>query len=353
MPLVAHPILRYNSPSSAPLLRFDPSRRNRFMDSLVSPRNARWPLGILILLWGVLLFAGRPVSPASETPAPFSLEIIPVVSSETLPRFFDEDLLREFILQEIPQLADALELDDTLAAARLLFEWAAASGDFSLNGRDLAQDALSVADLYFYTFRNDLAGMSCGGYGDYYSGVLSLFGIDSLNIGFGELPELTHVTVVIPLRVEGSWKFYLLDPTFGLSFTLRETGRLADYFDLIDDHAEGCFERWTPQQISLAAREFLSSDPLDSPDFDFVRKSDRYYVYHSPAYGFQSYLKTMKSELVRHGYDLNHSAFVQLQQTRLFNVLPYGPSALEASQSFIEEAVARNIPFGFPSLPHE
>lgn len=283
----------------------------------------------------------------STSPSSVRLAVLEVEAPLPQP---DNHALRELILIDIPNLAETLAADDTLAAALLLLEWAARTGDFAFDGKSLARNPQSLADLYYNYFLGDQAGMSCGGYGNYYSSILRLFDIDSLNIGFGELPELTHVTVVLPLREKETWNFYLLDPTFGLTFVQPGLGTLATYFDLVDDLASDKLDRWFLNEISLDSREFLSSTPVDSPHLVLQRESHQNFVYRFPGYGLDDYLEKSQTRLIDAGYNSDWTSYVQLQRNRVFNVLPYGPSAVEARQAFIDEVHARQIPFGFPDL---
>lgn len=261
-----------------------------------------------------------------------------------------DTMLRRQILFEVPELTIALGNADTLRAAQLILEWTAKAGDFALNGADLAQGVDTVADLYYGFFKQNIKGMSCGGYAAFYSGVLQLYGIDSLDIGFGELPNLSHTTTVVPILSNGTWKFYLLDPTFGANFVNPDNNQVAGWFEIIDFGRSGRTVELGRQQVNLDNRDFLSQSPVvtENPNTLLMKGvQSGNYVYSWPNYNIDAYLETYKKDLIKFGYSTGLPGFVELMLNRVYNVIPYGNSGSAAAAAFIAELGRRGIPFGY------
>ncbi len=260
-------------------------------------------------------------------------------------------LLKEQILFEIPSLSKALRKGETLQAAELILGWAARTGDFALDGSTvgLTSTATSVADLYYNFFEKDVVGMSCGGYGNYYSSLLKLFEIDSLDIGFGQLPVLTHVTVVIPLLEKGKWNFYLMDPTFGTTFKNPDTGKQGTFFDLIDYRRAGRLSEIDIQTLSLDERDFLSPVPSTIDELTDRGTSPENYVYQWKDYSLFDYLDGSQVLLEDAGYTADLEGFVKLMENRVYNALIYGNQTkmTAARNAFLSELARREITFGF------
>ncbi|MFO1023204.1 MAG: hypothetical protein U0903_21320 [Planctomycetales bacterium] len=258
-----------------------------------------------------------------------------------------DDMVRQQILLETPGLSKALKKGETLEAAQLILGWAARTGDFSLDGIHLA-NAGSVAEYYYDDFLTDTVGMSCGGYANYYSSILKLFDINSLNIGFGEEPKLTHVTVVVPIQEKTGWKFYLLDPTFGATFS--GGGKTpATFFDLMDAYDNGMLNRVTWNTVNLDSRDYLSPTPSLVPELILQGNVAGNYVYSWPGYNLQDYLDLYGKDLYLSGYDAGLAGFVQLMENRVFNAVTYGTASWlpEARQAFLDEVIKRGIPTGW------
>lgn len=259
-------------------------------------------------------------------------------------------MLRRQIMFEVPDLAIALGNGDTLRAAQLILDWTAKAGDFALIGKDLPSAVNTVADLYYGYFRKNIAGMSCGGYSAFYSGVLKLFGIDSLNVGFGELPELTHTTTIIPILSGNVWKFYLLDATFGVNFYNPDNSQIATWFDLIDFEQNGNLSDLTRNQVNLDSRDFLSQSPFETKNPNtLILKGimSGNYVYCWPNYDIDAYLANNQDAFLNAGYSVGLTGFVELMINRVYNVIPYGDTGSSAAAAFITELGNRNIPFGY------
>lgn len=261
----------------------------------------------------------------------------------------NDDMLRRQVLMEIPELSKALKRGETLKAAELVLGWAARTGDFSLNGTDLARDATSVSDLYYNFLEPNVVGMSCGGYSNYYSSLLKLFDIDTLNIGFGELPILTHTTVVIPIQQDGVWNFYLMDPTFGITFRNPDTKQAATFFDLLDFQSAGRLNELSMTSINLDSRDFLSKTATSRPGMVLAGTESGNFVYHRPGYGLGTYLTEWAPLMQEAGYSTGLNGLVELIRNRVYNALIYGnPTKMnEARTAFLIEVAKREVEFGF------
>lgn len=279
--------------------------------------------------------------PEKSTGGPIQL------ASNSTPEPISDARLKKQILQEIPELPEALKNKETLKAAELLLGWAARTGDFSLDGVHLASGE-TVSEFYYKNFEPNVVGMSCGGYANYYSSLLKLFQIESLNVSFGERPKLTHVTVIVPVQVEGKWKFYLLDPTFGATFHKRGSKQPATYFDLITALDGGTLNQFTWKTVLLETRDYLSPEPSQMKQLVLKKKSEENYVYSWPSYSVESYLELYAEDLRAEQYPTGMRGLAALMKHRVYQVVPYGnsPTLTAARRSFESQVQARGITFG-------
>lgn len=142
----------------------------------------------------------------------------------------DDSDLRDEILEEVPQLGDALDRGDDYGASELLLRWAsprivAAGGD----PPPVAVHEKTAAEIYYDYFATRKGGVYCGGAAAFLHKVLDLFGLPNYIVEYGDASFVTHATVVVPgLGVDGSAEQRLLDPTFGMTLRVRNTGRPLD-----------------------------------------------------------------------------------------------------------------------------
>ncbi|MCA9095992.1 MAG: hypothetical protein KDA68_21075, partial [Planctomycetaceae bacterium] len=254
--------------------------------------------------------------------------------------------LRELILSQQSELPELLKSGKILEAAGILLRWTAVTGDFALDGVPLATDFTTIGELYFRILKEDQAGMSCGGYGNYFSGVLALFGIPSLNIGFGESPDLTHVTVVVPVQDKNGRQFHLMDPTFGSTFRIDHLSRPATFFEIVDLLRSNELERVTIESIPLDERDFLSTSPYEADQLIFKRKLSKFYVFSWLNYGFETYLETYAEEFQKRKYASGLQGYVELMSKHMINAIGYGDGAAQIRDEFLKELKAHDIPFG-------
>ncbi|HVV98906.1 MAG TPA: VCBS repeat-containing protein, partial [Planctomycetaceae bacterium] len=250
--------------------------------------------------------------------------------------------LRRQILQQIPGLASALA-SSPLTAASLLLNWTANAADFAIDPQYLLQSPASAADAYYNYFQTDAAGESCGGYAWFYSAILKLFNIDSLDIGVGvNGTDLTHAFVVIPQKQNGSWKFYVFDPTFNLTFS-TPTSSVADYFQLMDYENSGRSNQVTVNQGNLSQRHFLAASPQSPATFTPVKVTGGTYVYTDANYGLTSFLATWQPLMQQYGYPANVTGYLQFLESYVLSVSTTS-SDPTTRNAFVSQLQAYGIP---------
>lgn len=251
--------------------------------------------------------------------------------------------LRRTVLRAVPELENA---SGTLAAARLLLDWASNTIDYAgspdLVAGDLIRPWTTAPEIYQKIFLPNRAGVYCGGAAVFFDKVLKLFHHDSFTINFGEPDsDFTHVAVVVPIQQDGSWRYYLFDPTFNATFR-RGNGSFAAFRDLVEGSRSGLGD-FTVESRSLSRRDFLVS-PLNRGSCRVLKRVESgVLVCSDPEYGLEegSWLRC----LGRNGYAKNPvEAYVQLVERRVFSVgTALNPKATQRFQALLEEL---EIPFG-------
>jgi hypothetical protein len=251
--------------------------------------------------------------------------------------------LRRRILEDTPDLREALADKNTLMAARLLLNWTANAGNYALDGSLLIYKATSAADYFYNFYLPDKGGNYCGGYAYFYSGILNLFGIDALQMGFGSpTGDLTHATVVVPIWDGVTYQYYIFDPTFNCTFRDASTGDYLTVFDLFDYLQGGRVNDIAVESQSLATRTWLATSPVASPNLILTSVTAGLCLYRWPDYGLNSYLQTWGPLFTANGYSAGVTGFIQLMEAHIFGVYPSLSSA--AAQQFIAMLQARGIP---------
>jgi hypothetical protein len=262
--------------------------------------------------------------------------------------------LRRHVLEENPGMAEALA-GDTLAALEMLRNWSANAANFAIAG-DVEDDtearigSMTAAEMYYYEYLPNRGGSYCGGLGVFFDRVLKAFGIGSFTVNFGDLGDnLTHVSVIVPLQVEGQWKFYMFDPTFNITYHDASSGQLLDYFEIIDRLGAEQPESVVFLGSSLADRDWVSYRENSNPDLELRYVSNGIYVYGQPDYGFHTYLDEFAQQFADNGYLPGIAGWIQLMQARVFSVgTSLNPVAVDA---FRAELTARGIPYGTEDIP--
>jgi len=135
-------------------------------------------------------------------------------------------LLTRRILSEVPALSERLEAGESYEAATLLLGWAAPRIVWAYDGQSLirtrGKSASTLLRRYFEPARK---GVYCSGAADFLHKLLNLFEINSFVVEFGTTTDfLTHAVVMVTCPAEERRSaFYLLDPTFNMHFTDRDS----------------------------------------------------------------------------------------------------------------------------------
>ncbi len=289
---------------------------------------------------------------------PFSYELEEITLLETPEVKVDRDL-KELILAETPELAALLE-SDRLEAARVLLDWAANRVDQadlpSINRETTPRlKALSAARIYYEWFEPDRGGVFCGGMSVFYDKVLRLFGYRSFTINYGLLADdLTHVTVLVAQGRGEQLRFYLLDPTFNLTFR-DEAGAILPLSEVLArDPGEIVVE-----EKSLDRRDFVTLKALvggnisRSEEIELRQTAKAAFeaggkvelgTYRRPGYSVADYYESFGDLLRTHGYSADLDGFIQLFRTRVFSTGPMpDPETAEAFHALLKR---EQIPFG-------
>ncbi|HET6422238.1 MAG TPA: hypothetical protein VFG20_01065, partial [Planctomycetaceae bacterium] len=199
----------------------------------------------------------------------------------------DDAQLRRELLARLEGLDWAVNHGDSLTAAQILLRWVCNNVDLALVQSD--QDATtpivveqSASYCYHELFRRDRGAVYCGGYAVFFQKVLLLFGIDALVIDFGdERSGLTHMSVVLPKRTsDGTWEFYLYDPTFNVRCTDSMLGLPLNFFTLLDRQRFGMFDTVQLVQGSSAERDWAGTAlHLASPQYQLHAIKGNRYLY--------------------------------------------------------------------------
>jgi len=256
--------------------------------------------------------------------------------------------LRGAIIQATPGLREALTENRTLEAAALIRNWVANNVDYALFNELLDRDAPKLADNFFVTFGDNLAGASCGGYGHLMAATLNLFGIDSLIVSFGQFEAgLTHTTTVVPIRNGNTFDFYLVDATFNMTLVSPDDSSLLSYFEIIDSVLNEDPLEISVEQGSLANRQFLStSDRNGSAGLELTGITPSgVYIHRWEDYGLDDYLNSIDPTLAAYDYAPGFDGFLQLmaQVLDVSGVSGSGPTNAEALAIFQAELTERGI----------
>ena len=192
----------------------------------------------------------------SLKPASYSLERVEI---EKCPECRTAEDLRRRILDEVPGVATKTGLERAI----LLMEWAANVADYTLNPKLIPPDFGNwPAEKMVYDFFDlDRGGVSCGGYSAFLQRILQMFGINSFTVNYG-IPNsaLTHVTVIVPHNS----KFYVLDPTFNVTFMRK--GRMLDLAQAIKILRTGLSSEIVIQEHGLERRDIIGYSPEAYPE---------------------------------------------------------------------------------------
>lgn len=157
------------------------------------------------------------------------------VSLRVCPECTTDVDLKNKILHEIPALQEHLKYDQLLAAKEIM-NWVAnhllyASDPSSLIKNNFFNN-LSAADINDY-FDKKQGGVYCGGGAYFLAKIYELFDLPAFTVTMG-IPNtnLTHVTVVVAERANSSYRYFIFDPTFNVTFYNKQTKAFASVDEL-------------------------------------------------------------------------------------------------------------------------
>lgn len=256
---------------------------------------------------------------------PFSYELTTVALEPCPTCRTDEDLRRE-ILDDLPELATTLK-DDRARAAELILHWTSPRINFAFDRHTVqaAEQALatkpSAAQAIYEVSQDGGNAVYCGGASSILNRVLRLFGFDSFTLNFGDLrDDLTHVTVIVPLSVDGNTTFALFDPTFNSTFR-DPSGRHLSYEELVRLSSRNAVGRVTVNFQPMPDRQYVFAGAA-TPE-----RCDRIANTHGPfskctieSFTLDDYLTTFADKLEANGYPATLQGFSMLMSTEVFGV---------------------------------
>ena len=258
-----------------------------------------------------------------------------------------DDDLKNFLMEAIPGLSDSL-ISDRLEAARLLLDWAANANDYGhsqiVKKSNQKVNAFSAAQIYYKLYAPDLGGTYCGGAAVFFDKVLKVFEFNSFTVDFGSLEHgLTHVTVVLGLKVKEQLNFYLFDPTFNL--TLRQPDGLGHL--PMKEFLFGRPEMVRVEARSLDRRDFYAPpNRPETPDFQIKKRYEDYTVGHRPGYGIHEYFKSFQSTFDKGPFTADLAGISGLFRNRVYSVGAARDSSI--SDAFKNRLSGWGIPVGRP-----
>jgi hypothetical protein len=237
------------------------------------------------------------------------------------PQCVDQKELTQLIQKDKPQL-DILLKRDHLLAAQSLLDWTANRTPFALSREfhDKTENLNRMApEEIFNLFSLNLAGVYCGGSSLFLNKILTLFGIDSFAVDFGDVNDLlTHTTVIVAKHSGNRWNYYIFDPTFNVTFHNPANGQFLTFDEILNLPLTNIEKKIRIRQRSLHKRKFLTlrKDEKRCPK---IKKSTKEYLVCSiPGYTLQSYFDFNNPMYVKNGYSKNLSGFFQLLRNRIF-----------------------------------
>ena len=270
----------------------------------------------------------------------------------------DPQLVR-LIHAAIPQLQGLLERDRR-AAARSLLNWTANVVDLGLGDTVEAATTwayeMGAAEAYQELWSTGRDGTACGGFADFFSKVLPLFGFDAFTVNFGYAgTPVTHVTTVVAIDNE----LYILDPTFNGEYVSSRSGesmRLADVLKRPADGVRGYAFRTMP-----IARDLVFTSDADGsvsrllstlgvsigtcqPTSDRQTGAARR-VCHDVPYDDRVLKEQWQEDLDRLRLTWDDDMILNLMRHRVLSLSATRPAV---KQQFLDTLTSAGIPFGTP-----
>ncbi len=278
--------------------------------------------------WSTRTFDGTTFSKVAAGSLTVAAKVVDIPGASNL-------TLRAIILHDLPGLQAAITNGDQRTTVRLLRHWVGNAADSALFSNPFLWDAPNAAISYFGSYVPNHAGSSCGGFSDFYSQVLAIFGIDSLTVSFGDIAaDLIHTTVIVPIWEHGAWSFEMFDPTFNGTPIDIATQQPVSYLDIIAAVQAGDTSQLGIEQGANDNREFLSRAEVQSPLLTLEKVEDGINVYRWADYGLDDYLTTYEPSFAANGYSSGNAGFFQLmpQVLEVFSTNGSGDPSVAASQ---------------------
>lgn len=263
--------------------------------------------------------------------------------------FTDKDL-RQKILRDTPGLSQHLKTNRMLALKDLV-DWVANVSDLGsdpelVSANTLAAGPLSAAQIYTDILIPNRGGFWCGGKSLFFNKVVALFDYVSFTMNFGvEADGLNHVTSIIADRTLNGWKYYIVDPTYNVTFW-RDNQQMYSISDLVGMHREGRISDGIELQGDISRMEHLivASREEDPRCPIFISRSGGTAICKNPAntldHTFNS-PHSWRNLLEKNGFAAGIAGFFDLLEAGIFEV---GPSAnIEARDSFIRRVKSLGI----------
>ena len=256
--------------------------------------------------------------------------------------------LQQLILNALPDL-NTLLTTDPLTAARMIVGWTATAANWSFSD-SIAQATTTQAasetpgEMYFTEFLPDKGAGYCQLQSMFTDGVLKLFGFDSFVYSFGDLQNnLTHATVVVPIWNVDQWRYFIIDPSFNMTFVNSTSGEQLDVFQMLDMLADGEGSQIGTVESSVDGRTYLDDSPCDQPGISQIGISGSLSLYSWVGWGYDTYLAANAVALQQAGYSQSGAVtYVQLMANCTFSV---GASLDDSARAqFIAELDSRGIP---------
>ena len=246
---------------------------------------------------------------------------------------------KQWLLKTVPSLKANLATN-RLAAARQLMNWAAQNADSAISASletrtTTRMTALSrPSDLYHDFFEQSVGGVYCGGFSIFLSNMLKLFGYEAFTLNFGELrDDLTHVNVIVAIpNGSNDWNYYILDPTFNITFLEPGTSRMLTFQEMIQKINSGQAHQISVRQDSIAERDWLAFGTVSLPQYELKLQTQSaeqgIRVYSRASFTLSAWLLENRVALTRYGYSTGTTGYLQLLTNQIFSVGPTTNSAV-------------------------
>ena len=182
---------------------------------------------------------------------------------------FHQILLREIILQEIPDWFDLSQWEQVIA----LRQWAHEQVDITATDkvRFDADTTLRYYDqpagILYQWFQEDKGGVYCGGSAYFLQKIYELMDFPAYALDMGRNGVFSHVVLIVPVKHNGKTLRTIQDVFFNLTYHRAIDGRPCDIHTLMADLVTGRYENIVPDPGEEGERTFY----LDLEDDEVVK----------------------------------------------------------------------------------